>query len=44
MGGDKEVKQQAGDDIGTAVIVAADTDQDAVLLQIHYHQAQVGDD
>jgi hypothetical protein len=37
MGGDKEVKQQAGDDIGTAVIVAANTDQDAVLLQVHYH-------
>jgi len=44
MGGNQEVEEQTGNDIGAAVIVAAETYEHAILLQVHNHQPQVGDD
>ena len=44
MGRNQEVEEQAGDDIGAAVVVAAETYEDAILLQVDNHQSQVGDD
>lgn len=43
MGRDQEVEQEAGDDIGSSIVVAADADEDAVLLEVDNHQSQVGD-
>ena len=41
---DKEVQEQACDYVRTSIIMATNADKDAVLLNIHYHQPQVGDD
>jgi hypothetical protein len=41
---DEEVEEQAGNDVGTAVVVTRKTDEDSVLLQVHNHQSQVRDD
>lgn len=34
MGGNEQVEEQAGDDVGAPVVVTADTDQDAILGQL----------
>jgi hypothetical protein len=60
VGRNKEVQEQACNDVGAAIVVAGETYEDAVLfmlvrrrqrddrgvylLQVHDHQAQVGDD
>ena len=43
MGRDKEVEEEAGDDIGTSIVVTADANEDTVLLEVDDHQSQVGD-
>ena len=43
MGRDQEVEEEAGDDIGSSVVVTADADENAVLLEVDDHQSQVGD-
>ena len=44
MGRDKEVQDQACDYVRTSIIMATNADKDTVLLNVHYHQPQVGDD
>jgi hypothetical protein len=36
VGWDKEVEEQTGDDVGAAVVVAAEADEDAILLELAY--------
>jgi hypothetical protein len=36
VGWDEEVEEQTGDDVGAAVVVAAEAYKDAILLQLAY--------
>lgn len=41
VGRDQEIEKQAGDNVGSSIVVAADADEDAVLLKVHDHQSKV---